>query len=68
MKLFCLLVAIFSSLLYINLLIAEIVNAKINPYNRDENDYKREVKNSYIRIVLISIMSIFWSVFFIFCL
>ena len=67
MKLFCLLVAIFSTLLYINLLIAEIVNAKINPYNRDENDYKREVKNSYIRIVLISIMSIFWSVFFILC-
>ena len=67
MKLFCLLVAIFSSLLYINLLIAEIVNAKINPYNRDENDYKMEVKNSYIRIVLISIMSIFWSVFFILC-
>lgn len=67
MKLFCLLVALFSTLLYINFLIVEIVNAKINPYNRSEDDFKKALKNSYIRIILIAIMSIFWSVFFILC-
>jgi hypothetical protein len=57
--LFCLFVAIISSLIWVNLTFAEVVSAKLNPYKEtDDGDRKRTVIKNY----LIVIMALFWAI------
>lgn len=58
---FCLTIAIISTLLWINMLFAEAVNSATRHYAVDNDDRKREIENSKLRIVLSIIMGFFWS-------
>ena len=56
----CLVVALLATFLWINILVAEYISAKMNPYLNEENkisDYKRSKFKTY----LIIIMATFWA-------
>lgn len=56
---FSILVAILSTLLYINLVCSDFINARINPYSNKDN--KTEFKDS-LKLIVILIMAIFWTI------
>ena len=59
---FCLFIALLSTLFYINLLIAEIANTKINMYSmQDDNSYNESLKRGKVKNILLIIMSLFWT-------
>lgn len=58
----CLIIALLTTFLYINLTVAEIVNAKINHSTVASNNNQIGVIYALIKYVLILIMSIFWGV------
>lgn len=58
--LFFLIVAIFCSLMWINIVITENINAKINPYLTDNGE--EDNKRAKIKIYLIVIIAIFWAI------
>lgn len=56
----CLFIAIFSTLCWLNVTIAEIITARVNPYATDNSIDK---KRALIKNALSLIMSITWTVF-----
>lgn len=59
---FCLFIALLSTLFYINILIAEIANTKINMYSmQDDNSYNESLKRGKVKNILLIIMSLFWT-------
>ena len=57
---FCLVVALLATFIWINVTIADSINAKITPYSnkeRDEEDRKRAKLKTY----LVIIMALFWA-------
>lgn len=63
---FSFLVALFFTLCYINMTIADICNSKNYVYANDENFIKRAQRSAMFRWISILIMSIFWPMVFIF--
>lgn len=58
---FCLIVALLSSLLWINVLYVENINAKINPYQKTKKDMDDDRRRSVLKTILIIIMSVSWA-------
>lgn len=59
--LLCLFIAILSTLIWVNITVAEILNAKLNPYKEtDDSDKKRTVLKNYLTII----MALFWAIVF----
>ena len=57
--LLCLFIAIFSTLIWVNITVAEILSAKLNPYKEtDDSDKKRTVLKNYLTII----MALFWAI------
>lgn len=54
-----LIISILSSLLWINVLFAELVTAKVNPYVTDDNNTDKML--SKVKIILVTIMSLSWG-------
>lgn len=59
--LLCLFIAIFSTLIWVNITVAEILSTKLNPYKEtDDSDKKRTVLKNYLTII----MALFWAIVF----
>jgi hypothetical protein len=57
--LFCLFIAILSTIIWLNITIAEILEAKLNPYKEtDASDNKRTVLKNYLSLI----MALFWAI------
>ena len=57
--LFCLFIAILSTIIWLNITVAEILEAKLNPYKAtDESDNKRTVLKNYLSLI----MALFWAI------
>ena len=55
----CLFIAILATIIWVNLLISEVINSKINPYTDiNETDKKRAIIINY----LAAIMALFWAI------
>ena len=56
---FCLVVSILSTLMWVNVMYAEYITSKVNPYTHgDDNVDKMRGK---LKNILVIIMAIFWS-------
>lgn len=58
----CLGMALFFTLLWVNIMFTENINAKINPYQKTEQDAKDDRHRAVLKTISIILMSIFWSV------
>ena len=58
---FCLIVALLSTLIWINVLYAENINAKVNPYQKNDEDMKNDKRRGVLKTLLVIIMSISWA-------
>ena len=57
--LFCLFIAILSTLIWVELSFAQIIEAKINPYSQNTDaEKKRAILKNYIVII----MALFWAI------
>lgn len=57
--LFCLFIAILSTLIWVELSFAQIIEAKINPYSQSTDaEKKRTILKNYIVII----MALFWAI------
>lgn len=59
---FTLVVAIISTFLWINQWLADFVNARVNPYASTEEDKDRDRFNAKLKLWLIVIMALSWSI------
>lgn len=59
--LFCLIVAIFSTIFWIDTLVITVTNAKVNPYQKSPDEEKIILKRTIIRIFNILVSSISWA-------
>lgn len=62
----CLVIAILATFLWIDQMVIESINARINPYQKTVDDVKADRVNAVKRTVYILIASIFWSTVFYF--
>ena len=58
---FCLIIAILSTLLWVNVLFTEKINAKVNPYQKNDEDMKNDKRRGVLKTLLVIIMSISWA-------
>lgn len=58
---FCFGLALFFTLLWINIMFVENINAKINPYQKTDADMKNDQHRAVLKTLCIILMSIFWS-------
>jgi hypothetical protein len=58
---FCLIIAILSTLLWVNVLFTENINAKVNPYQKNDEDMKNDKRRGVLKTLLVIIMSISWA-------
>lgn len=58
---FCLIVSLLSTLLWINVLYTENINAKVNPYQKNNGDLKNDERRGILKTLLVIIMSISWA-------
>ena len=58
---FCLIIAILSALLWVNVLFTENINAKVNPYQKNDEDMKNDKRRGVLKTLLVIIMSISWA-------
>lgn len=56
---FCLVISILSTLMWINVMYAEYIISKINPYTNGED--KEDKMRGKLKNILVIIMAIFWS-------
>lgn len=56
--LICLFIALLATFIWVNILIAESVTARVNPYSNAEEDKKRAILKNY----LVLIMALFWAI------
>lgn len=61
-KYFSLILAILTSLLWVNQIIIDFINAKINPYGSGDNT-EFDVKGAKIKFILIISTSFFWGTY-----
>lgn len=58
---FCLIIAILSTLIWINVMYVENINAKVNPYQKNGEDMENDKRRSVLKTLLVIIMSISWA-------
>lgn len=58
---FCLIIAFLMTFLWIDNLVITSINARVNPYQKTEEDKKRDQKDAVKRTVYIVLASLFWS-------
>ena len=58
---FCLIIAILSTLIWVNVMYAENINAKVNPYQKNNDDMKNDERRGVLKTLLVIIMSISWA-------
>ncbi len=63
---FCFVVAIFSTLYWIDSLVISVTNAKVNPYQKNIEEEKIIMNRTAIRLISIGLSAIFWGVIIIF--
>lgn len=63
---FCFIIALFTTLYWVDSLIITVVNAKVNPYSKNADDEKIMKNRTIIRLVSLLLSTIFWGVIFIF--
>lgn len=61
MELFILIFAFLSTLLWINIQIAELITVKVNPYITPNDTVQKQ--RALIKTVLVLIMSVFWATY-----
>lgn len=61
MKIFILITALLSTLLWINILFAELITVKINPYITQDDTVQKQ--RAMVKNILIIIMSVFWGTY-----
>ena len=59
---FCWILALFATFLYIHLNLSDYINLKINPYAAPSKDEKAAVSVAKFKYVLLLIMAISWSI------
>ena len=59
---FVLILALLSTLVYINLLISDVINMRINPSTAPSNNAENAVLIAKIKYILIFIMSVCWGI------
>ena len=64
---FCLIIALLSTLIWINVMYAELINAKVNPYQKTNDDMKNDERRGILKTLLVIIMSISWAIVIIHC-
>lgn len=63
---FCLVIAFLMTFLWIDNLVVSSINARVNPYQKNENDERFDKNNAIKRTVYIILASLFWSAVVIF--
>ena len=58
---FCLVIAILSTLIWINVMYVENINAKVNPYQKNGEDMENDKRRGVLKTLLVIIMSISWA-------
>lgn len=61
MKYFVYIVAIFATLFWLQMWMTDFLNAKLNPYARNDNDKMDDIKRTKVKIWLLVIISMFWA-------
>lgn len=61
MELIILGIALLSTLLWVNILFAEHITTKINPYVTDEDIVQKQ--RAVVKTILVIIMSVFWATY-----
>lgn len=61
MELFILIISILSTLLWVNIMFAEHITAKVNPYITPEDVVQKQ--RAIFKIILVIIMSFFWGTY-----
>lgn len=64
---FCLVIAFLMTFLWIDSLVVSSINARVNPYQKTDEDKNRDEKDAKKRTAYIVIASLFWAavIFFI---
>ena len=63
---FCLVFAFLMTFLWVDSLVISSINARVNPYQKSEEDKKFDENKAKMRTVYIILASIFWAVVFAF--
>ena len=58
---FCLVVAFLMTFLWIDKLVVMSINARVNPYQKTEEDIKRDNRDALLRSIYVILASLFWS-------
>jgi hypothetical protein len=58
---FCLVIAIFCTIYWIDSLVISVTNAKINPYSKTHEDIKRINMATFLRLFSLFLAAIFWG-------
>lgn len=58
---FCLVIAIFCTIYWIDSLVISVTNAKINPYSKTLEDVKRINTATFLRLFSLFLSAIFWG-------
>ena len=63
---FCLVIAFLMTFLWIDSLVVSSINARVNPYQKTDDDKKRDERDAKNRTTYIIIASLFWAAVIIF--
>lgn len=58
---FCLIIALLTTFIWINVMYTEHINAKVNPYQKTDEDMKNDERRGVLKTLLVIIMSISWA-------
>ena len=58
---FYLIIALLTTFIWINVMYAEHINAKVNPYQKTDEDMKNDERRGVLKTLLVIIMSISWA-------
>jgi hypothetical protein len=58
---FCLVIAFLMTFLWIDSLVVSSINARVNPYQKTDEDKNRDEKDAKKRTAYIVIASLFWA-------
>ena len=59
---FCFIIAILSTLMYINIILSDAINLRVNPVMSASKDENMALKIVALKYLLILLMSVFWSI------
>ena len=59
---FCLIIALLATLIYINLLLSDAINLKVNPGFAASRNDETAVLIAKIKYVLLFVMAVFWGI------